>query len=132
MQYNHENHKKHYHLKQLLTSLYTNQYFGLLDNHDNHENQLLQHLKNPASPYIEPGLRTRLRTVICRNSGTSRLKDEFILSNLEWPHKPHKPAGLWGHAYGVLGMLDLCILWSGMIYVIRTQDVLTHHSPLQC
>ena len=59
--------------------------------------------------------RTRLRTVICRNSGTSRLEDEFILSNLEWPHKPHKPAGLWGDAYGVLGTLDLCIPWSGMI-----------------
>ena len=39
-----------------------------------------------------------MRTVICDDSGTSRWEDEFIskqASNLEWPHKPHRPTRLW-------------------------------------
>ena len=29
------------------------------------------------------------------------------MSNLEWPHKPHKPARLWSHVYGVLGIRSI-------------------------
>ena len=65
---------------------------------------------SPLSEYCPP--KTRLRTVICGDSGTSRWEDEFISSNLEWPHKPHRPARLWSHAYGVLGALDL---WIGLL-----------------
>ena len=53
------------------------------------------------SPVNNVPPRTRLKTVICRDS------DDVILSNLKWPHNPYRPVRLWSHAFST-EWNDLC------------------------